>query len=222
LFRDRQDALLYRIVIGCQLVKKKPTFKPAPDQEINEDERVQRSKKAVLTATFQLLSETGLTGVSIDAVSRRSGVAKTTIYRHWPSRSALVLDACSRLKPKSEAPDTGNLKDDVTVLALNLASRLRTARWATVLPSMIDAAERDPELADLHSRMHAEMTTAFRSVIERSQQRGELSRHRRSTEVVAMILGPLFYRRWFSREPIDEGFVKRVVESAVSGSKERP
>jgi AcrR family transcriptional regulator len=203
------------------LVKKKPTAKSAPDQEINEDERVQRSKKAILTATFQLLSETGLSGVSIDEVSRRSGVAKTTIYRHWPSRSALVLDACSRLKPKSQAPDTGNLRDDVTVLALNLASRLRTARWATVLPSMIDAAERDPELADLHSRMHAEMTTAFRSVIERSQQRGELSRHRRLTEVVAMILGPLFYRRWFSREPLDEGFVKRVVESAVSGSKER-
>ncbi|HET9374779.1 MAG TPA: TetR/AcrR family transcriptional regulator [Chthoniobacterales bacterium] len=202
-------------------MKKKSIFNPAPDQEINEDERVQRSKKAVLTATFQLLSETGLTGVSIDQVSRRSGVAKTTIYRHWPSRSALVLDACSRLKPKSEAPDTGNLKDDVTVLALNLASRLRTARWATVLPSMIDAAERDPELADLHSRMHAEMTTAFRAVIKRSQQRGELSRHRRPTEVVAMILGPLFYRRWFSREPLDEGFVKRVVESAVSGLKER-
>jgi AcrR family transcriptional regulator len=203
------------------LVKKKPLVKPAPKPETHEDERVQRSKKAVLTATFQLLSEAGLSGVSIDAVSRRSRVAKTTIYRHWPSRSALVLDACSRLKPKSEAPDTGNLRDDVTVLALNLAGRLRTARWATVLPSMIDAAERDPELADLHSRMHAEMTTAFRSVVERAQQRGELSRHRRSTEVVAMILGPLFYRRWFSREPLDEGFVKRVVDSAVSGSKER-
>jgi AcrR family transcriptional regulator len=203
------------------LVKKKPLVKPAPKPETHEDERVQRSKKAVLTATFQLLSEAGLSGVSLDAVSRRSRVAKTTIYRHWPSRSALVLDACSRLKPKSEAPDTGNLRDDVTVLALNLAGRLRTARWATVLPSMIDAAERDPELADLHSRMHAEMTTAFRSVVERAQQRGELSRHRRSTEVVAMILGPLFYRRWFSREPLDEGFVKRVVDSAVSGSKER-
>jgi AcrR family transcriptional regulator len=201
-------------------VKKQSPPKP-PVNESNEDERVQRSKKAVLTTTFQLLSETGLSGVSIDAISRRSGVAKTTIYRHWPSRSALVLDACSRLRPKSEAPDTGNLKDDVTVLALNLASRLRTARWATVLPSMIDAAERDPELADLHSRMHAEMTTAFRSVIERAQQRGELSRHRRSTEVVAMILGPLFYRRWFSREPLDEGFARRVVKSAVSGSKEK-
>ncbi|HEX3446252.1 MAG TPA: TetR/AcrR family transcriptional regulator [Chthoniobacterales bacterium] len=176
----------------------------------------------MLTATFQLLSETGLSGVSIDAVSRRSGVAKTTIYRHWPSRSALVLDACSKLKPKSATPGTGNLKDDMTVLALNLAGRLRTARWATVLPSIIDAAERDPELADLHSRMHAEMTTAFRSVIESAQQKGELSRQRCTAEVVAMILGPLFYRRWFSREPLDEGFVKRVVENAISGSKERP
>jgi len=199
-------------------VKKQQPPKP-PVEESSEDERVQRSKKAVLTATLQLLSEAGLSGVSIDEVSRRSGVAKTTIYRHWSSRSALVLDACSKLKPKSETLGTGNLKDDMTVLALNLASRLRTARWASVLPSIIDAAERDPELADLHSSMHAEMTTAFRSAVERAQQKGELPRHRRSAEVVAMILGPLFYRRWFSREPLDEGFVKRVVESAVSGSK---
>jgi len=203
-------------------VKKKQPFRPAQADETNEDERVRRSKKAVLTATFQLLSETGLSGVTIDAVSRRSRVAKTTIYRHWPSRTALVLDACSKLKPKSEAPDTGSLKDDVTVLAINLASRLRSARWATVLPSIIDAAERDPELANLHSRMHAEMTTAFRAVVERAQQRGDLSRGRRLTEVVAMILGPLFYRRWFSREPLDEGFVKRVVESAITGAKEKP
>lgn len=203
------------------MVKRQRPPKPAP-HDSSEDERVQRSKKTVLTATFQLLSETGLSGVSIDAVSRRSGVAKTTIYRHWPSRSALVLDACSKLKPKSATPGTGNLKDDMTVLALNLAGRLRTARWATVLPSIIDAAERDPELADLHSRMHAEMTTAFRSVIESAQQKGELSRQRCTAEVVAMILGPLFYRRWFSREPLDEGFVKRVVENAISGSKERP
>lgn len=205
------------------MVKKKQPFKPAQEDETNEDERVQRSKKAVLTATFQLLSETGLTGVSIDAVSRRSGVAKTTIYRHWPSRSALVLDACSKLKPKSEGPDNGSLQDNLTALTMNLASRLRTARWATVLPSIIDAAERDPELADLHSRMQAEMTSAFRSVVERAQQRGELSRSRRPTEIVALILGPLFYRRWFSREALDGGFVQRVVESAIDGAKpDRP
>jgi AcrR family transcriptional regulator len=221
LFGD--ERLRYCVVLpeGIKLVKKTQPAKPAP-AESNEDERVRRSKQAVLTTILQLLSETGLSGVSIDEVSRRSGVAKTTIYRHWTSRSALVLDACSKLKPRSEAPDTGNLKADLSALALNLASRLRSGRWPTVLPSIIDAAERDPELAGLHSRMHAEMTTAFRSVVERAQQRGELSRSRRPSEVVAMILGPLFYRRWFSREPLEERFVKRVVENAVDGSKERP
>jgi AcrR family transcriptional regulator len=196
-------------------VKNKQQSLPSISDEPAEDERVRRSKQAVLTTTFQLLSESGLSGVSIDEVSRRSGVAKTTIYRHWPSRSALILDACSKLKPKAEAPDTGNLNGDLTALALNLASRLRSARWPTVLPSIIDAAERDPELAELHSRLHSEMTTGFRKVIERGQQRKELPSNRRPTEVVAMILGPLFYRRWFSREPLDERFVKRVVEKAI-------
>jgi AcrR family transcriptional regulator len=199
------------------LVKKEQLPEPIPEPT-DEDERVRRSKQAVLTATFRLLSETGLTGVSIDAVSRLSGVAKTTIYRHWPSRSALILDACSKLRPKSELTDTSNLKDDLTVLALNMAERLRTARWATILPSIMDAAERDPELAKLHVQLHAEMTTGFRTVIERAQRRGEIPRNRGVTEIVALVIGPLFYRRWLSREAIDDDFVKRVIENAIGQS----
>jgi AcrR family transcriptional regulator len=203
-------------------VNKPQLPKPAPEPT-DEDERVQRSKQAVLTATFRLLSEAGLTGVSVDAVSRLSGVAKTTIYRHWPSRSALILDACSKLRPKAELTDTGNLKDDLTALALNLADRLRAARWASILPSIMDAAERDPELAKLHAQLHGEMTTGFRTIIERAQQRGELSPNRGITEIVALVIGPLFYRRWLSREPLDDGFVKRVIENAIGEAKiDRP
>jgi len=94
------------------------------------DARIRRSKEAVMAATYELLQEAGLGGLTVDAVSERSGVAKTTIYRHWPTRSALVIDACSRLGTRREAPDTGSLKGDVTVLVTDLAHRLRTARWA--------------------------------------------------------------------------------------------
>jgi AcrR family transcriptional regulator len=210
------EQLRYRIVLykDVKLVKKQQPPKTIPEPT-DEDERVRRSKQAVLTATFRLLSETGLTGVSVDAVSRLSGVAKTTIYRHWPSRSALILDACAKLRPKSELTDTGNLKGDLTALALNMADRLRTARWATILPSIMDAAERDPELAKLHAQLHAEMTIGFRTVVERAQQRGEIPRNRGVTEIVALVIGPLFYRRWLSRETIDDAFVKRVIESAI-------
>jgi AcrR family transcriptional regulator len=184
------------------------------------DERVRRSKEAVLKATYELLSETGLGGVSVDAVCRRSGVAKTTIYRHWPSRTALVLEACSKLGTNPEVPDTGSLRGDLMALALDLARRLKTARWPTVLPSIIDAAERDPEIAGVHARLHAGASGAFRTVVERAQERGEMSNSSDPSEVLAAILGPLFYRRWFSREPLEERFAKAVVERALAAFAE--
>src|SRR6202042_3535784 len=88
------------------------------------DKRVRRSKAAVLAQTYELLSEGGIGGVSIDEVSRRSGVSKTTIYRHWPSRAALLMDACSKIGPAPVIPDTGTLKGDVTALATSLAQQL--------------------------------------------------------------------------------------------------
>jgi AcrR family transcriptional regulator len=183
------------------------------------DERVRRSKEVVLATTIQLLTETGLGGVSVDEVSKRSGVAKTTIYRHWPSRTALLLDACSKMGHKMELPDTGSLRGDIAALAASIASRLRSKNFSSVLPSVIDAAERDPEIAAVHARLHAGIMVPLYSAIERGKQRGELPRKCVASEVVAAIVGPLFYRRWFSREPLDDGFVKRVVDRAIGSAK---
>jgi AcrR family transcriptional regulator len=190
--------------------KKKPVA-------VNEPAR--RSKEAVvaatLAATYELLSETGLGGVSVDEVSRRSGVAKTTIYRHWATRSALLLDACSQLTPRPPTPDRGSLEADLTELALVVAHRLHAGRWSSVIPSVIDAAERDPEIAELHSRLHAGMMSAFRTVVARARERGEIGAERDPAEITASIAGPLFYRRWFSREPLDEKFVRGLVKRAI-------
>jgi AcrR family transcriptional regulator len=199
------------------MARKARTRKPRAVAEAAEplDGRVIRSKQAVLAATFELLSETGFAGVSVDAVAERSGVAKTTIYRHWSSRAALLLDACGKMNVKREAPDTGSLRGDLAMLMSDIAGRLQTARFSATLPSVIDAAERDPEIAAVHAELHAGLVSAFREVVERAQRRGELPRSREASAVVASLLGPLFYRRWFSREPLDERFVKGVIDSAV-------
>jgi AcrR family transcriptional regulator len=182
------------------------------------DERVEKSKMAVLRATYELLTESGLSGVSVDEVSRRSGVAKTTIYRHWPSRESLLVDACAQLSSRPQAPNTGSLRGDLEQLASQVAVRLRQP-WATVMPSIIDAAERDKELAALQASIHSQMREAFVTVIERGQERGEISKSQDCRELVAAILGPIMYRRFFSREPLDEGFAKRVVRRAVAEVK---
>ena len=192
---------------------KSHTTTPEPEET---DERVQRSKKAVLAATYQLLSEEGLAGASVDAIARRSGVAKATIYRHWPTRSALLLDACAKLGEKSTPPDRGSLEADLLALAEGLAHQLRSARWAQILPSIIDAAERDPETAKLHAGLQAGFTAGFLAAVERGRTRGEVPASRDGAELVAAVMGPLFYRRWFSREPLDARFVKGVIESALA------
>ncbi len=146
-------------------------------------------------------------------------MSKTTIYRHWPSRAALLLEACSTIGTAPQPPDTGGLAGDLTALAGQLAEQLRTARWAAVLPSIIDAAEREPELAQLHAALHAQLMTPFAVVVERARARGQLLPDREPADVAASVAGPLFYRRWFSREPLDELFVKRVVRDAIEDAR---
>jgi AcrR family transcriptional regulator len=193
--------------------------KPGKTGSPRGEERVQRSKETVLKTLFQLLTETGLGGLSVDEVAKRSGVAKTTIYRHWPSREALLLDACSKMGPKLDLPDTGSLQGDMRELATAIAQRLRTKKFSSVLPSIIDAAERDSEIALVHSRLHAGIMAPLYTVIERGKQKGELPRNSVAAEIVAAVVGPLFYRRWFSREPISDAFVANVVDRAISHSK---
>jgi len=183
------------------------------------DQRVRRSKETVLRTTFELLTETGLDGISIDEIARRSGVAKTTIYRHWQTRSDLVIDACSHITAEQEAPDTGSFEGDLTVLLTNLAELLRTARWSSVLPSIVDAVERDPSLAEIHSRIQRGHAAPLRTIIDRAVRMGEAPQNTDRSAMVAALVGPLFYRRWFSREPLDEVFVKAIVRN-ITGERE--
>jgi AcrR family transcriptional regulator len=181
------------------------------------DVRVRRSRDRVLATAFELLSESGVSGFTVDEVASRSGVAKTTIYRHWPTREALVLDAASRISAEQEVPDTGSLEGDLTALLADTGHLLSTARWSSVVPSIVDVAERDPEFAEVHAKIQRGHAIALRKVLERAAGRGELPATADRAVMVSALIGPLYYRRWFSREPIDDQFVQAIVRNVISG-----
>ncbi|HZM55863.1 MAG TPA: TetR/AcrR family transcriptional regulator [Acidimicrobiales bacterium] len=182
------------------------------------DPRVILSRERVLTATLDLLTEAGLGGLTIDDVSKRSGVAKTTIYRHWPNRNALIVDACLRMTDgDEEPPDTGSLEGDVMAILTNLAELLVTARWSSILPSIVDAAERDPEIAEVHSRLQRWHAAPLRAALERAALRGEIPPEADFSAIAAALRGPLYFRRWFSREPINDSFVDLIVQGVLAG-----
>jgi AcrR family transcriptional regulator len=187
------------------------------------DPRVVVSRERVLTTTLDLLTETGLGELTIDDISRRSGVAKTTIYRHWANRSALVIDACSRMTDRQEAPpDTGSLEGDLRAILADIAELLGAARWSSILPSIVDAAEHDPEFADIHSRIQHGHAAPLRAALDRAALRGEIPSAADRNAIAAALLGPLFYRRWFSREQIDTEFVDTIIGGAIAGLRQEP
>jgi AcrR family transcriptional regulator len=182
------------------------------------DPRVIVSRERVLTTTLTLLTEAGLDDLTMDDISRRSGVAKTTIYRHWPNRSALVIDACSRMTDSEQPPpDTGSLEGDVRAIMTNIAELLGTARWSAIVPSIVDAAEHDPAFADIHSAIQRGHAAPLRSALNRAAVRGEIPPSADRNAITASLLGPLFYRRWFSREKIDGEFVEMVMGNTLAG-----
>jgi AcrR family transcriptional regulator len=188
-----------------------------PDEQL--DGRVRKSRERILTSAFEILGQSGVGGFSIDEVARRSGVAKTTIYRHWPSREALVLDAASRISAEQAVPDSGSLEDDVVAILVNLAHLLATARWSTVVPSIVDVAERDPEFAAVHGAIQQGHAGPLREVLERAVARGDLPVRTDVSTMISGLVGPLYYRRWFSREAMDERFVASIARGVLGAAR---
>ena len=179
------------------------------------DVRVRHSKEVVMATTYELLSEEGLAGVTVDAVARRSGVAKTTIYRHWPSREALLLDACAQMGPHFDIPDAGSFPNDLRALAQRVVEQLLAGPYAAILLSLMDAAERNPDLAALLAAAQSKVVEAVRTILARARVRGELRRLPEASDLAALIVGPLLYRRLFSHEPMSPGFFRLVIDNVV-------
>lgn len=180
------------------------------------DPRVARSRAAVLAAAADLVREEGLTGVSIEAIAARSGVAKTTIYRHWPSRAALVVDAFRSMSDPCEPPDTGSVRDDLVLLLGSLAAKLAGDGFACALGGLLEAAERDPELGRLHAAFMVEVRGPFGDVLDRGIARGELPADLDRSLAAMLLPGPLFYRRMVARDPVtDPADVAALVDAVL-------
>lgn len=179
------------------------------------DPRVRRSRQAVLGATADLLAEVGLSQVTIEAVAHRSGVAMTTIYRHWPDLSDLVFDAVDAVAEPCARPDTGSLPGDLRAIIDGLAASLTASRVAGILPSMIDASERDASLARLQARWVRSRRASLRRALARAESRGEIGPGVDADLVAAMFAGAAFYRRLVSHEPLTPRFRAGLVEAIL-------
>jgi AcrR family transcriptional regulator len=187
------------------------------------DPRVARSRAAVLEATLDLLAEEGAEGCTIEAIAGRSGVAKTTIYRHWPSRAALVIDAVRTLMDDlDEVPDTGDVRGDVAAVVQRLGDRLRSGHLADVVPALLAAVDADSQLAELMDVYIDARREPMRTVLRRGIERGQLPDDVDVELVADVFAGPMFYRRLVTRRPGDPAYVRALVDLVFAGLGAEP
>jgi AcrR family transcriptional regulator len=181
------------------------------DAEPGLDPRVARTRAAVIEATLDLLAEVGYAGISIDAISKRCGVARTTIYRHWPTLAQIVQDAVSTTVDTRPAPRTGDVRADLRAHIDLLVAKLDNS-WGRMLPVMIDAASRDPEILELQRRSTAERRAAAMQVVVDGVERGIIRGDVDLDLIGEMLVGPIFTRHLVRHDPITPEFLDDLLD----------
>jgi AcrR family transcriptional regulator len=192
------------------------------DQSV--DPRVTRSRAAILSAAADELVDRGFASFTMDGVVARSGVAKTTVYRHWCSKGDLLHDVIQSFKQFPPVPDTGRLRDDLILIVGGLIEALWrfTDPYLRALPSLVEAAERDGELAALHARITAERSDRVRQVLERGKETAELRPDIDVELAISMLVGPPFQRRFIMRRPIPPAETEPFIDAVLTGLAAEP
>jgi len=177
---------------------------------------------AILEATIAVLSEVGYDRLTIDAVAAKAKASKATVYRRWPNKAALVVDAMAVLKPElapgEEAPclfpDTGTLRGDLMGGLQKIATKLSTNE-GKLMAAVMTAATRDPELATAMRGNQEEKQRSCHTVVARAVQRGELADDSGADLLFEVVPALMYNRLLIVGEPYDDAFLTRVVDDVA-------
>jgi len=157
----------------------------------------------ILEAAVQELADVGYGGVTIESIAARAGVGKSTIYRHWPDKLALIADAFETFHVQM-VPDLSErtARESVELLVGHVAEVVADSTWSRCIPALIEGAERDPRVREFHHRYNAERRQALIDLIARGANAGEFRPGLDPELATVALLGAIFYRRLMTGEPL--------------------
>lgn len=178
--------------------------------------RSPEADRAIAAATLELLAEHGFAGVTVEAVAARAGVAKSTVYRRYPSRLELIIGVIRHeLEDPKEPVDTGSLAGDLVTIARRLVIALTRTPFGRALPAMLSATAAHPELHEVRLEFLASRRAPAVAAVRRATDRGELRADADPDQVVDLLTGPVFYRVFVRGEAVDDEWIDGHVASVL-------
>jgi AcrR family transcriptional regulator len=176
--------------------------------------RRERSEKAILEATRELIAERGVGGLTIEGVAARSGVAKTTIYRRWRDRDELALAILIDMTAAVNAPpDLGDTRMELLTFVKTATRIIKVDR---IVQGLVSEIATKPHLARAYRERIVDLRLAeVKSVIDRGIARGDLPPDTDVRVAHELLVGPLFYRLLFTGAPLNKAHANQVVDAVM-------
>jgi AcrR family transcriptional regulator len=189
------------------------------DGSVGEGTRSERARSAILGAAAQLLEEVGFASMTIEEVAARAKASKATIYRRWPNKGTLAMDAfMAEIGGAAPFPDTGSALQDFRVQLRAAARVFSRPRIRHMLLGVIFQATDDPELREaFHDRYMNPRRDQARLVVRRGIARGELRPDFDEEVLFDQLLGALLIRLLVSARPLNRRFTDQLVDQAFTG-----
>jgi AcrR family transcriptional regulator len=170
---------------------------------------------AILRATYELLGEAGYQGLRVDAVAARAKASKATLYRHWPTKAALVADAVRFCKGAAEdMPDTGTLRDDLVAWFGEIGETV-AGEEGPIMAGLFMAMHQDAELAAELRSMRDPKTPIAAAICARAEERGELRPGYDAGLIEEIVPGLFFMHHFAYGEALNATFIDHVVDDIV-------
>lgn len=170
-----------------------------------------------MKATLHAVAEHGADAVNISELARKADVHETSIYRRWPTKEHLVLDALlDYSEAKLPIPDTGTLRDDLIAFATAVAGYLDSPLGRTLVRSMAVAGD-DDTLAAGRAQFWKSRLDLASAIIARAKDRGEVPTDLGAATALELVIAPLHFRALLTREPIGDHDIAALVDALLTG-----
>ena len=177
-----------------------------------ENARTTRVREVIVDTAAGLLVREGAGAVTAVRIAEDTGVARTTIYRHWSDPTALLLDAIDRVvRPHVPTQITDNLEADLMEALTNLQMRMRKKPFRFVFAALLDHANRDQNLVAAQRRFVNGVLQPIQDVITAAQQRGDLPSTVQVEAASAQLAGPLFLQHVMLQPTISEELISETI-----------